>query len=180
MTQSSSGGSSAGNPAALRFESLLEWVTSQTGLSFRGQRESATDILRRAIKRRGDANPDDFRRRLAADRAAFDDLIGELTIGETYFFRDRSQFELITNYFFQHLNKIRPPHHQIRIWSRRLRVGRRGLVPGGRFGRVSTLAPRQRVGNRYLSTVAQEGTTRSVPRVVAAGRCHEANAAVGH
>lgn len=34
MTQSSSGGSSAGNPAALRFESLLEWVTSQTGLSF--------------------------------------------------------------------------------------------------------------------------------------------------
>ena len=116
MTQSSSGGSSAGNPAAQRLESLLEWVTSQTGLSFRGQRESATDTLRRAIKRSGDANPDDFRCRLAADRAAFDDLIGELTIGETYFFRDRSQFELITNYFFQHLNKIRPPHHQIRIW----------------------------------------------------------------
>jgi chemotaxis protein methyltransferase CheR len=117
MAPSSSGRLPVDDPADQRLARLLEWVTSQTGLSFRGQRESATDILRRAIKRSGDADADGFRRRLAADRAAFDDLIGELTIGETYFFRDRGQFELIANDFFQHVDRIRPADHQIRIWS---------------------------------------------------------------
>jgi chemotaxis protein methyltransferase CheR len=117
VTSSSSGRLPVDDPADQQLARLLDWVTSQTGLSFRGQRESATDILRRAIKRSCDIDADGLRRRLAADRAAFDDLIGELTIGETYFFRDRGQFELIANDFFQHVDRIRPAHHQIRIWS---------------------------------------------------------------
>ncbi len=98
-------------------ERLLVWISSRTGLSFRNQRDHVMETLGQEIIRSGGNGPDELRRRLEGDSAAFDDLIGALTIGETYFFRDEQQFRLIKECFLPEIDKTQPANHPIRIWS---------------------------------------------------------------
>ena len=53
---------------------------------------------------------------LAEDSALFDNLVAEVTIGETYFFRESAQFELIRTDIIPRLITARPGR-RIRAWS---------------------------------------------------------------
>jgi chemotaxis protein methyltransferase CheR len=97
--------------------SLVDWISSQTGLSFRNQRENAAKTIARYILKSGDDSPAACRQRLKIERKAFDELVGELTIGETYFFRDERQFDLIAGEFLNTVRDIRPVDHRFRFWS---------------------------------------------------------------
>lgn len=96
---------------------LLQWVSSKTGLSFRGQEEHTIQILQRAISNAGDAGPMACRNRLERNPAQFDDLIGEMTVGETYFFRDESQFRIIDEQFLRRALAADRTDRQLRLWS---------------------------------------------------------------
>jgi len=98
-------------------DSLIDWISQQTGLSFRSQRDSAAEIINRHIQRSNFGSAATCRQKLESNQAAFDDLVGELTIGETYFYRDEKQFELIAGEFLDVMQASRPDDHRLRAWS---------------------------------------------------------------
>jgi chemotaxis protein methyltransferase CheR len=78
------------------FESIAALLSRRTGLSFTSLRQaSAEQGIRRAMRRTGVTDLDTYARLLREEGAAFDELIVELTVGETYFFREPDQFAFI-------------------------------------------------------------------------------------
>ena len=69
------------------------------------------------MKQRGIADPESYRALIERDDGALDDLISEVTIGETYFFREPAQFEFIRRTVLPHLERRCSPQHAIRAWS---------------------------------------------------------------
>ncbi len=52
-----------------------------------------------------------------ADTALLDELIAEVTVGETYFFRDAAQFEQLRAEIIPELRRLHGAEHIIRAWS---------------------------------------------------------------
>ncbi|PTL83514.1 chemotaxis protein CheR [Vitiosangium sp. GDMCC 1.1324] len=72
----------------------------------------------RAMARAG--LPQDFAAyltRLETDTAILDDLLVELTIGETYFFRNPEHFHFVRREVLPDLQRLRGPRHPVRVWS---------------------------------------------------------------
>ena len=115
MNQSRPG--EAKTPLTAETEALIDWISQQTGLSFRSQRDSAAEIINRYIQRSNSGPAAACRQKLESNQAAFEDLVGELTIGETYFYRDEKQFELIAGEFLDVMQASRPDDHRLRAWS---------------------------------------------------------------
>jgi chemotaxis protein methyltransferase CheR len=100
------------------YEAVAGLVGARTGLSFPPQRrEGAEQGVRRAMARAGVADADRYRALLERDDQALDDLIAELTVGETYFFREPAQFEFIRNRVLPDLAARHGPGHSVRAWS---------------------------------------------------------------
>ncbi|MPY96128.1 MAG: hypothetical protein GEV08_24615, partial [Acidimicrobiia bacterium] len=75
---------------------LAHWLTAGTGVRFDGhQRARLLDTIRRCARSAGWESYDDYRVAVERDRHAFDDLVDALAVGETYFFRDSRQTDLI-------------------------------------------------------------------------------------
>jgi hypothetical protein len=53
----------------------------------------------------------------ARKESPLDDLVGEITVGETYFFREAAQFEFIRWNILRDLLARREPGHVLRAWS---------------------------------------------------------------
>ena len=78
------------------FRQLLSDVTSRTGIEFCDRQLSQLrQTVEKAVMRTRCQNVAAFRRLLESNSLAFDEFVGELTVGETFFFRDARQFELI-------------------------------------------------------------------------------------
>jgi len=100
------------------FGAVLRLLGERTGLAFPPHRhESAEQGIRRAMARAGVPDPDRYRSLLDNDANAFDDLIGELTVGETYFFREPAQFEHIRQEVLPDVRRRRGAEHWPRAWS---------------------------------------------------------------
>lgn len=99
------------------YGSLLNWISTRTGLTFRGQEDHALRIILQCEQDQNCSGPTDLRRVLQANRGAFEELVGQLSIGETYFFRDHRQFAAIRDEFIPAIRSARPATHQIRVWS---------------------------------------------------------------
>jgi chemotaxis protein methyltransferase CheR len=100
------------------YASVARLLEERTGLSFPPQRqETAEQGMRRAMTRAGITEPTRYQARVAHDAAALDDLIVELTVGETYFFREPAQFAFIRREVFPAIRKLRGPEHRLRLWS---------------------------------------------------------------
>jgi chemotaxis protein methyltransferase CheR len=93
---------------------LAEWIRARTGLTFpTGRREPAAASLVIALGEEGSVAKTVSR--LERDHVALDELLAELTIGETYFFRHPEQFEVIRACILpQLLGDQRAP---LRVWS---------------------------------------------------------------
>ncbi len=100
------------------YEAVIRLLGERTGLSFSPQRHpSAEQGIGRAMSRAGVADPDEYGALVARDARALDDLVVELTVGETYFFRDPDQFAYIRRAVVPDLFRRHGPDHTARAWS---------------------------------------------------------------
>lgn len=103
------------NPA---YEAVAKLLGERTGLFFSpGRLTDAMAGIDRAMSRAGIADVSQYLRRLARDELPLDDLVGELTVGETYFFRDPAHFELIRQEVLPGIRARRGADHSLRAWS---------------------------------------------------------------
>ncbi|MDP3910840.1 MAG: protein-glutamate O-methyltransferase CheR [Gemmatimonadales bacterium] len=99
-------------------EAAAALVRQRTGLVFSEARRSAFEAaLVRATHRAKTRAPEVYLARLDAEPALLDDLVAEITVGETYFFREPQQFAVIRNQVIPALFSHRPRDHPLRVWS---------------------------------------------------------------
>jgi chemotaxis protein methyltransferase CheR len=93
-------------------------VRRKTGLTFAGIRVSALESgLVKAMQAAGISNPSTYVARLDSEVDLLDALVAEITIGETHFFRDREQWELLRTTIFPSLLSQRSTDRPLRVWS---------------------------------------------------------------
>lgn len=99
------------------FERLLKQIERQVGLKFPPQRrETAWAVIHRTMQTEGYEDLPAYSQYLLSIPKAFDRLVEELTIGETYFFRNPRQFEVLHKDILPTLAEDNP-HRRLRIWS---------------------------------------------------------------
>ena len=99
-------------------DDALAVFAAQTGLAFPGQRRN--DFLasaRRAMRRRHLADPGAFAEQLSRDRELTQELVTELAVHESYFFREPGQFQAIRDIVLPRLRAERPPAQPLQLWS---------------------------------------------------------------
>jgi chemotaxis protein methyltransferase CheR len=78
---------------------------------------AAEEGIDRAMQRAGCTEFNAYADRLIEDPGAFDNLLTELTIGETYFFRTHEHFDFLRQHVLPELRRVRGPEHTVRVWS---------------------------------------------------------------
>jgi chemotaxis protein methyltransferase CheR len=93
-------------------------LTAEFGVAFPpARRVFAEAAIRRALGLARERNLATYRERLAAEPALLRRLIAEVTIGETYFFRDAEQFATIRSMVLPDIVQRRAGDAPLRIWS---------------------------------------------------------------
>ncbi|HEX8199986.1 MAG TPA: CheR family methyltransferase, partial [Isosphaeraceae bacterium] len=128
-------------------EGLKRWLGEQIGLTFApGRLADAQRKIHRAMMRAGVPDPVAYGELIRSDNAALDDLIAELTIGETYFFREPGQFQLLRTLVLPELRRRLGYDHILRAWSAACSSGEEAyslaivLIEEGLAGRSFLLA----------------------------------------
>lgn len=97
-------------------ERVLRVLTSRTGLAFPpSRRQQARESIYRVMKRGGIESPAEYADALEHDAIDLDPLIEEVTVGETYFFREPAHFAFIRQTILPALG--RNGDAALRIWS---------------------------------------------------------------
>jgi chemotaxis protein methyltransferase CheR len=99
------------------FAVVADLVSQRTGLSFANRRSGAELGICRAMDRAHLKDLVQYATLLADHQDAFDDLINELTVGETYFFRESSHFRFIQRVVLPEIRQRRGSDHHVRAWS---------------------------------------------------------------
>ncbi|MCY1018978.1 CheR family methyltransferase [Pyxidicoccus sp. MSG2] len=99
------------------FSAVLALVEERAGLVAPSCPAAAEEAISRAMARAGLDDFDAYRARLAEDPAALDDLLIELTVGETYFFRTPEHFEHLRRVVLPELRERLGPEYTVRLWS---------------------------------------------------------------
>ena len=100
------------------YQRVAELLGEHTGLAFSAARVPDAEAgIRRALTRAGAPDVTSYAAELESGCGTLDDLIAELTVGETYFFREPLQWEVIREEILPSLTQQRPPGHTLRVWS---------------------------------------------------------------
>ncbi|MBI3767056.1 MAG: chemotaxis protein CheR [Deltaproteobacteria bacterium] len=100
------------------YDDILGLVAVRSGLLFVAPRiDSAAAGIRRSMARAGVSDIVRYRAMLAESADVLDDLLVELTVGETYFFRQPEQFAFIRREVLPEIRRRRGDAHVIRCWS---------------------------------------------------------------
>ena len=97
-------------------DEIARFLRGHTGLRL-GSIRDVENGLRRSMSRADIVDPREYLRRLEDGSLDAQDLIAELTVGETYFFRDPAQFEFIRSTILDDIRSRRGDNHILRIWS---------------------------------------------------------------
>ncbi len=98
-------------------DAVLHLLAARTGLSFRAnQRPAVEQGIQRCLARAGVKNLAEYTELLRAKERALDDLIVELTVGETYFLREPKHFEYVSRSIIPDLQARRGIDHIFRMW----------------------------------------------------------------
>lgn len=104
--------------SAAGYEAVVKILGARTGLSFAPNRyPQAEEGIRRAMQRAGVADLDRYGQLLRTSNVDLDDLVGELTVRETYFFRHPELFEAVREEVLPRLADARDPRSPLRVWS---------------------------------------------------------------
>ena len=99
-------------------EQAAALIRQRTGLAFSEARRSTFQTgLVTAMRRAGMTAPDTYLARLEVEPALLEDLVAEVTVGETYFFREPGQFAVLRDEILPALLAGRPPDRPLRVWS---------------------------------------------------------------
>jgi chemotaxis protein methyltransferase CheR len=103
-------------------EALCSYLHTHTGIVIHEhQRGNLRDTLQRAVARFGYAQAGDYIQRLhecTPDSEELEYLMANVTVGESYFFRDKNQMEFLrTGWLPQLMARKNGQHRSIRIWS---------------------------------------------------------------
>jgi chemotaxis methyl-accepting protein methylase len=100
------------------FATITALLTHEFGVTFPPTRQIfAEAAMRRAIGLAHERNAGAYLKRLANEPALLRALIAEVTIGETYFFRDAEQFDVIRTTVLPDIAQRRSGSRPLRIWS---------------------------------------------------------------
>jgi chemotaxis protein methyltransferase CheR len=100
------------------FEAVARFVTDRAGLAFPENRQPSIEAgICRSMGRMGVHDLDEYLRIIHAEGPPLDDLLAELTVGETYFFRESAQFTLLREEIIPKIAERRPPTVGLRAWS---------------------------------------------------------------
>lgn len=100
------------------YEGVAELLCARTGLTFTPNRLRDAEVgIGRAMTRAGITEVARYLHLLQTERVPLDDLIVELTVGETYFFREPAQFEFIRQEVVPEIQHHGAPDRLIRVWS---------------------------------------------------------------
>lgn len=100
----------------VRFEQIASLVEARAGLAPPSHPPTAEDGMRRAMARAGSGDLTGYLTLLEASEQAVDDLLTELTIGETYFFRTVEHFDFIRDELLPAFEAAEPGGW-VRTWS---------------------------------------------------------------
>jgi chemotaxis protein methyltransferase CheR len=98
------------------FERIAELVTRRTGILTTRAQTDLPRVTQQLIELAGLRDVGELERRLA-DGGLWEELLDQVTVRETYFFRDPDQFELIRNVVLPALQEARHPLRRLRVWS---------------------------------------------------------------
>jgi chemotaxis protein methyltransferase CheR len=97
---------------------ILALVAERSGMVFAPSRHGEAEAgIARAMKSAGAADLGVYLSRLRGDGGALDDLVDELTVGETHFMRDPDQMDLVRREVFPALKRRRGADAVARVWS---------------------------------------------------------------
>ncbi len=97
---------------------ILNFLAREIGLRPDGERSSGIeDGVRRAMVHSGMVSVDEFLAHVRRDKGAFDELVAEVTVGETYFFREPDQFRVLRETILPEVSGRKGADHIVRIWS---------------------------------------------------------------
>ncbi len=97
---------------------IASFLLAETGLLFsETRRQSAEAGIGRAMDRVGVRSHAILLQRMRSEPAVLDEVLAELTIGETYFMRDRDQLAFIVNTAVASRAGASSSSHPLRIWS---------------------------------------------------------------
>ena len=100
------------------FSAIAALLTHEFGVAFPPARRAfAEAAIRRSIALAHERSSASYLERLSAEPQLLRALIAEVTIGETYFFRDAEQFEVIRTVVLPDLLRRRSDEAPLRIWS---------------------------------------------------------------
>jgi chemotaxis protein methyltransferase CheR len=93
-------------------------VSERSGLVFPAARIPAIETgIRRAAARAAFDEMTGYRDALVAGRVSFDDLVAEVTVGETYFFRDPAQLDVLERVVLPEIRRRQDADQTVRVWS---------------------------------------------------------------
>ena len=97
---------------------IASLATARAGLAFPDSRiGTAEATIRRAMTREGVLDAALYLELVTKNAQAFEALLAELTVGETYFFRQRAHFDLIRTHILPDLRQRLGARHIVRVWS---------------------------------------------------------------
>lgn len=97
---------------------VIRLVRERAGLVFRpDQRASVDQAIRRQMKAAGLEDPAAYMNLLLREMTVWDNLLVELTVGETYFFRAPGQFDFLRAEILPEIRQRCGESHVIRLWS---------------------------------------------------------------
>ncbi|NNB89716.1 CheR family methyltransferase [Corallococcus exiguus] len=99
------------------FKEVLALVEERAGLAAPSCLAAALEGIQRAMARANQDDVEDYLRDVSFDNALLDDLLTELTIGETYFFRTHEHFDHLRRVVLPELRERQGPSHLLRAWS---------------------------------------------------------------
>ena len=100
------------------FVGIAEQVAQRTGLVFAPNRCEALEHAVRAVMRDHSlVDLAEFERRLAEGKLPWEPLIAQMTVGETYFFRDNEHFQFLAQRVLPELAERRGSQYCPRVWS---------------------------------------------------------------
>lgn len=100
------------------FPALKRLVIARTGHAYYEDKDAALwERVRRRLRATGAADAAGYLARLAADEGEWAALESEVTIGETFFFRDAAQFAALAEVILPRLLRRRAATRRLRVWS---------------------------------------------------------------
>jgi chemotaxis protein methyltransferase CheR len=100
------------------FTAIAALIERETGLTWPvGRQDAAEAAMRRAMQRARVKALPQYLELIRTEPVAREELIAELTIGETYFFRDSNQFAALRETILPAIAATAEPGRELRAWS---------------------------------------------------------------